>query len=313
MGSAESTSAEAAPAYAESVLGRLPPRLRRPVAWLLARWPGRIGLRIASTCIRIEVFDRSMTIAAQFFTSVFPILILMAIWVSGRDTDAFADAVSLPEQSRSVLEEAADGSANAGFGIVGTLIVLASATSLARALTRAFAAIWDLPRPKSRLRSAWRWLAVVLGMALELIGVHALSGYAAAMPLRNVWQLAVSLTCDLAVAAFVPWVLLGAAVRLRRLVPGALLFALVMVAIRPAAAVWLPRALEVSADRYGSIGVAFTYLAWLYIVSFCFLVAAVVGQVVATDRGRVGTWIGGHSPVKSPATGVRVSSPCARG
>ncbi len=61
-----------------------------------------------------------------------------------------------------------------------------------------------------------------------------------------------------------------------------------MVAVRPASAIWLPRALETSADRYGAIGVAFTYLAWLYVAAFCFLATAVVGQVVATDTGGSG-------------------------
>jgi membrane protein len=71
-------------------------------------------------------------------------------------------------------------------------------------------------------------------------------------------------------------------------VPAAVLFASVMLVGRPASAVWLPHALEVSADRYGSIGVAFTYLAWLYVVAFCLLLAAVVGRVIAVDRG----WLG---------------------
>jgi membrane protein len=64
-----------------------------------------------------------------------------------------------------------------------------------------------------------------------------------------------------------------------------------MLTVRPATAAWLPHALEVSADRYGSIGVAFTYLACLYTAAFCFLATAVVGQVIASDRGWLGGWI----------------------
>jgi membrane protein len=40
--------------------------------------------------------------------------------------------------------------------------------------------------------------------------------------------------------------------------------------------------------------VAFTYLAWLYVVSFCFLATATVGRVIATDTGQLGTWIRGR-------------------
>ena len=290
-------------------MGRLPPRLRAWLAWLLSRWPGRILLRSAATCIRLEVFDRSVIIAAQFFTSVFPILILFATWVGADDADRFADAVNMPAESRAVLEDAVQGSTGAAFGVVGVLMVLGSATSLSRALTRAyafissrpscsltraFAAIWDLPRPRTRLVLAWRWLAAVLALALSLLVVSALGGYAADLAPRNVWQLALALGWDLALAVFVPWVLLAGAVQPRQLVPGALLFALGMLAVRPVSRVYLPHALEVSADRYGSIGVAFTYLAWLYVVSFLLLLTAVVGQVVATDGGRFGSWI--HEP-----------------
>jgi membrane protein len=295
-GSPEPGSAEAAArAAAEAALRRLPPRLRRSVARLLSRWPGRIVFRSAASCVRIEIFDRSMTIAAQFFTSVFPLLILIATWVRGVDTGGLADAVDLPDQSRSVLEQAAQAPETATFSIVGVVIVLASATSLSRALTRAYAAIWHLPRPKSSLRSAWRWLAVVVTLALSLIVVRAVSGFAAAVPPGNVWQRVVALVCDVAIAVFVPWLLLKGAIRLRFLLPGAVIFALVMLGVRPASAVWLPRALEVSADRYGSIGVAFTYLAWLYVVSFCVLATAVLGQVIGVDRGWFGRWISGSS------------------
>ena len=104
---------------------------------------------------------------------------------------------------------------------------------------------------------------------------------------------------DVLVAVFVPWVLLSGGVAARLLLPGATVFALLMLAVRPAADVWLPRALEVSADRYGAIGLAFTYLAWLYVVSFVFVGAAVLGQVVASDDGRLGRFDPGHRQIRT--------------
>ena len=75
---------------------------------------------------------------------------------------------------------------------------------------------------------------------------------------------------------------------------GAVLFAGAMVFLRPTSKVWLPHALEVSAERYGTIGVAFTYLAWLYVLSFCFLAAGVIGQVLTTDAGWLGRRLRGR-------------------
>ena len=176
------------------------------------------------------------------------------------------------------------------FGIAGTLIVLA-ATSLSRALTRAFAPIWVLPRPRTESESAWRWLAVALVLAVSLTIVAVASEPAVVLPPRDLWPLVVSFGCDIAVALFVPWVLLAGAVHPRLLAPGATLFALLMLAARPVAAAWLPRALDSSSDLYWSMGVAFTYIAILYVGALSFLATFVLGRVIATDTGAFGAWI----------------------
>jgi hypothetical protein len=294
----DGSGAAATRAKAEAVLDRLPPGMARVLGRLLTRWPGRIVIHGVGAFVRLEMFDRSMTIAAQFFTAVFPILILFSTWATSRNADGLGDAIGLPDETRTVLEEAVQGAGGASFGIVGTLIVLASATSLSRALTRGFAAIWAVPRPKSSLKSAWRWLAVVLVMTLFVVLARMASEPVHVLPPQDLLPLVVSFALDVSVALFVPWVLLAGVVHPRLLAPGALLFALLMLFVRPATAAWLPHALEVSADRYGPIGVAFTYLAILYTASFCFLATSVLGQVIATDRGGLGQWIRGARPAK---------------
>ncbi len=272
---------------------------RRLVAWLQTHWPGRVVVRTLRSFNRVELFDRSMTVAAQLFTCVFPILILLATVATRRDSDRIADAVSMPEESRQVLEEAVTAAGDAAFGIVGTVVVVVTATGVSRALTRAFAAIWELPRPKTSQRSVWRWIAVVLAIAFSLLAVRSLGQLVSGVPPEAVWPAAVSMVCDFAMAVFVPWILLSGAVRPRLLFPGALIMALLMLSVRPVMAAWLPQALETSADRYGSIGVAFTYLAMLYSVSFCFMATAILGQVIATDEGALGRWIRADAPVAS--------------
>nr|WP_281387176.1 YhjD/YihY/BrkB family envelope integrity protein [Jiangella mangrovi] len=257
----------------------------------MRRWPGRILTRSVAGCLRVDIFDRAMTIAAQTFSSVLPILILIATWVGAGASDDTTDALDLPEESASLLDEAVKGAGNAAFGVVGALIVLVSATSLSRALNRAFTAVWSLPRPRNRLASAWRWLAAVVVLALSVILVRGLITVAGELEPPRAWQSVTAFAADVAVAVFLPWVLLAGAVRPRRLLPGAVCFGIAMIAVRPVSAAWLPRALDTSADRFGSIGVAFTYLAWLYVVSFCFLATAVIGRVIATDEGALGRWI----------------------
>lgn len=287
----EESPAEAARASYEAALARLPPRPRRALGWLLSRWPGRVAVRSSLGFRRIELFDRSMTIAAQFFTSVFPIFIAVASWTD-TNTDQLIDALRIPDESKSVVDQAlASGSGNATFGLLGVLVVLASATSLSRALARAFAAMWELPRPTFRLTWAWRWVAAVLVLALALVASLGLPRYLGDIPPTTLWQLLSVLLVGAGVGVLLPWILLAGQVRPPDLLPGALLFGVVMIFLRLGSDLYLPHALDVSAERYGSIGVAFTYLAWLYTVSFCFLSASVIGQVVASDPGGLGRWI----------------------
>lgn len=281
------------PPLAAVQVDRLPARLRPLAERVLHHWLGRFVLGCMLTSRRIELFDRSMTLAAQIFTSVLPMLIALASWF-GRDTaDVIGRAAIVPPETQGVLEDVMAAPSDPTFGVLGVLVVLVSATSLSRAMTRACAALWELPRPASRLSSAWRWVAVVLAMAIALVAARQLHDFSARLPPPGLWDTIAAAASDVAITLFIPVVLLAGAVPLRWLVPWALLFGLVMLIVRPASAEYLPQALNTSAERYGSIGVAFTYLAWLYVVAFCFLLSGVMGKVIVTDEGRVGTWIRG--------------------
>jgi membrane protein len=106
-----------------------------------------------------------------------------------------------------------------------------------------------------------------------------------------VWSTGVYLVLYAVLAVSVPWLLMAGRIPARQLAPGAIIFALMMLVVRPASTIYLSFALESSADRYGPIGVAFTYLTWLYVISFTMLLSAVIGQVVASDDGPLGRFI----------------------
>lgn len=288
--SAPSTGGEAADPEDRfrATVARLPPRLRHYVARWESLWPGRIAVRCVAAFVRVELFDRSMSIAAQFFTSIFPLVIAISSWLGG---DRVAASLDLSDETRSVVDDALQRTTDSPtFGVIGFLFVLVSATSLSRALTRAFAAIWGLQRPTISLTSAWRWVAVVLALILALVAARSLDKFLRVVPPPTLWEVLAALAFDVAVAVFVPLLLLSGRIRVRELLPGAALFGIVMLLVRPASHVWLPEALLFSAQRYGSIGVAFTYLAWLYVLAFCLLSSSVVGQVLATDTGPLGRW-----------------------
>jgi membrane protein len=279
-------------------LSRVPERLRPLAGWMTSSWAGRVVLATLAGFRRLEAFDRAMALGAQLFTSVVPILIMMSVWIGESASERFADAIEMSGPAEEVLDQALDEPGGTAFGVFGSLFVLVSATSLSRAITRAMAAIWWLPRPRTQLGSAWRWVAVVIALALSIVVARALGRYTDPIPPRDTWTHVVTFILDLVVTVFLPWLLLAGQVQVRRLVPGGILYALAMLAMRPAAATVLPGALDESADRYGTIGVAFTYLAVLYVFSLLYLGTAILGQVLAEDLGRLGQFIRRGEPTQ---------------
>ncbi|HEY9412078.1 MAG TPA: YhjD/YihY/BrkB family envelope integrity protein [Jiangellaceae bacterium] len=280
-------------AEAERIVARVPRRLRPAAAWVAGSPLGRPLLRIAARFGRLEMLDRSMTVAAEVFISVFPVLIMMAVFLGSRYSKQIADSIGLPDETRGLLNEALNSTSTSAFGVFGAFLVLVSATSLSRAITRAFAAIWELPRPKTGLRYLWRALGAVFVLVAGALAVRWLTRLTQGWSSEIVAGYVAPFVLTTAVAALVPWLLLSGQVPARRLVPGAFLFALVMVTGRPVTRLLLGDALQDSADRYGSIGVAFTYIAFLYALAFCFLGTALIGQVIATDEGTLGQRVRG--------------------
>lgn len=276
----------------DAAVDQLPPWLRERVEWVLSLWIGRTLMRVAAACVRVEIFDRSMTIAAQFFTSILPLLIV-GVTILGAGSDEISKVIGASGETSELIDQATRGEGAAAFGVVGALLVLVSATSLSRALSRAYAVVWQIDRPRMNLKSAWRWFAVVVVLLMAVVVLQNLTQRTSALPPRALWPVALSLATDVAVAVFVPWVLLAGRITARWLLPGAVACGVVMAFVRPAAEVWLPWALDVSSERYGPIGMAFTYLAWLYVVAFVFIACAVLGQVVVSDEGRAGAWLRG--------------------
>ncbi|MEU4159066.1 YhjD/YihY/BrkB family envelope integrity protein [Actinoplanes sp. NPDC026670] len=250
------------------VLAFVPQRLRTPVVTMI------------DELLRVQIFDRAMTLAAQAFTSIFPLLIMLSALAGGGSRQHLGELVRLPDTSARLLDDALDGSRSNAFGLVGGLIVILSATGLARALVRAYRTVWQVPGRRAGASSTGWQIGSVLMLVGFLIVIRLLSSLTGMLPSPRAGQVVVTALADLALAVFLPRILLGPVVPWSRLLLTGGLFAAVMVGVRAGGAIYLPRALQSSADRYGTIGLAFTYIGWLYVLSFCLLLTAIVAGVL---------------------------------
>jgi membrane protein len=113
------------------------------------------------------------------------------------------------------------------------------------------------------------------------------------VPPPGVWELVALVVISTAIACYLPWMLMAGRVSARLLLPGALLFGVILGATRPIAERYLTTSIAVSADRFGAIGIAFTSLTYLYCISWVLLATAVLGRVIVIDPGALGRLIRG--------------------
>jgi membrane protein len=250
-------------------------------------------LNLLVRCVRavtgIEPFDRAMVLAAQAFTGIFPLIIALAALVPGNTNsllDEISSALGVPEGSRDALQQALPPEPDTrGFiGLLGVFVAVFSATSFSRALARMYGKVWGVRPPG--WGSAWRWVATVLGIMLLTLGLRAL--YLLTQGLyATLGQILVALVVNGVLWTWVPWLLLAGQVRWRLLVPGAALMGLGSALLSLASGLYLPRALLSASRHYGALGVAFTYIGWLFVVSFVLVGSTVIGEVLAREKSLV--------------------------
>jgi membrane protein len=268
----------------------------------------RFALAVIRQFTRLEPFDRAMTLAAQAFTSIFPVVIVTysvlpqpdSAWLGGR----VAQALALPDDTQSALSGVfADGTEQATtFTVLSLLIVLLSATSFSRALTRMYAKAWSVRGPG--WRSPWRWIAAILAIAACTVTLQALHRAASGSPPSVAGALLLTCVVNAALWTWVPSLLLAGQVPWRMLAPGGVLMGVASVPLYVVGQVYLPTALKYADRQFGEFGVAFACIGWLFSVAFVLVVATVVGTVLSRDPGPTSRFLTRRSVASGDGLGV---------
>jgi membrane protein len=242
---------------------------------------GRFVLRVIRDLRSLMLVDRAMTLAAHAFTSVIPILIVLAAVRSRVDeasTPIFTE-MGFDEHTADLLQASLPTGSQElrATGVVGLIILLIAATSVSRALERSLRKIWRTP--PVRFRFAWRWAAAtlitVVGVALVMAARLLLTGTAALVPVEFV----VEVVLWAATWWTASWIAVNRRISLRQLLPGAALAGIGFAVAGRLGHAFLPPILADSASRFGILGVAFTYIGWLLVLASVLLVSAVIGRV----------------------------------
>lgn len=244
---------------------------------------GRFALRVGRDLRNIEVVDRGMTLAAHVFTSILPILIVVGALRATLEPQAdaiFAEHLGFDDSTAEMLDKSLPPGERElrVIGVFGVVVLIIAATSFARALERSFRAIWRTP--KVSIKFAWRWLvaivAVVIGIAL-IVTTRIIVQGGGAIP---VFELIAEIAIWGALWWIAGWIVINRRVSLRALLPGAVLAGVAFAIAGQVGRVVLPPILAEAAVRFGILGLAFSYIGWLLVLSCTLLIAATAGRVV---------------------------------
>ncbi|GAA4749327.1 hypothetical protein GCM10023217_19490 [Gordonia alkaliphila] len=253
--------------------------LRQRVSAVGDRLRGTVVVEILVALGRVGVSDRAMTLAGQAFTSLLPVLILITTLSSDGPVGRAMRRISTQWLELEMTTPSTDESTSATFGILGVLMVLIGATSFTRALDRMYAEVWALP--KLGLAGWWRWPLIigtlVAGITAEVFGI------------RN-WPFGGELVVQ-TVFSFVLWTLVWATI-IRLLTAGRIDGrAVVATGLATGAAVALfflvttigfGDILDTAENRFGTLGVVFSVIGWLFVYSGIVVTAATVMHVLLT-------------------------------
>ncbi|MFD9463059.1 YihY/virulence factor BrkB family protein [Streptomyces sp. NPDC060027] len=248
------------------------------------------ALRVINRFQRIVGFDRSMALASSALTAMIPLSILCGAVLSNfSDYDAAERIIkrySLTGQGaeavRSLLAPA-DGT-SASVGVFGSLFLIISVLSFARATQRLFEQTWQLaPLSVRNTRNGLSWILALGGYAALTGWLHAVLGESKLGLVPSVCEVPVSV----AFLVWSGWVLSAKRIPWRDLLPFGITAAVLTAIYSVGATVYLPRLFNSYAARYGAVGAVFAMISALFAAMFVIVASAALGREMREELVRI--------------------------
>jgi membrane protein len=262
----------------------------RLLAPFVARW------KWFATVVRVQDrFDEvhggylaaAVTLAA--FTSIFPLLLVTVgivgiLSLNSNLPSEIIGRLGLTGEAATLVLKAiatAQKSRRGAIGL-GTIGLLWSGLGLVAAIQYAFDNVWQV---KGRgLKDKLGGLIWLIGSVVILVISFGLTALLTISPWLAPVSLALGVVVNFALWLWTLKALLNVAVPWRALVPGAVVGAIGLEALKLLGSIYVPRAVTASSALYGSVGVVFAILAWLFFFGRLAVYVAVVNVVRWEDE-----------------------------
>jgi membrane protein len=245
----------------------------------------RLADSFLGRCVRrfmdMTGIDRSMVLASQAFTSLIPLLILIATWAPAGDEDVISasiirkfhlegDAASAVTQLFAVPE-----SASSSVSTFSALLLLISGTSFTRRFQRMYRAAYE--RKKEGIRSGVYSTLGLIVMLVEVFVLYGVRAVVAFLPFSWLLSLPLAIITGAMLWTSIPYLLLNRQVHWRRLVFGGVVASIATAAYSVASTIYMPETLERYTQEFGLFGVTIALIGWLLAIAFIVVGAASIG------------------------------------
>jgi membrane protein len=230
-------------------------------------------------------------LAFRLFGALLPLALLITVilgYATSVDPDAGKEAGEAVGLGPTLLQEMGE-SAKLSTGTRWSVVIFAvaallwSANSAARAIRAVHSLAWEgrVGRLRRPLPAALALLAAIAAYGIVIAG----AGKARAeLGLGGLLISIVALVAFAAIWLALEWLLPHGQADWRALVPGALLVAVGVQVIHLGTVLFIAGRIERSSETYGSLGVAFTLLFWLFVISRVIVASAMLNSALAMER-----------------------------
>jgi membrane protein len=233
----------------------------------------------------LQGVDRAVVLAAQAFTALIPLLLLVSALAPADNRDIVSVGIirrfQLGGGAADAVRQLFAHSGDSATGVFSAFLLFFSGVSLARRMQRMYQQAWGLEPSTGvgrALNAAFGLAVLVLGIGLLYLA-RTLLGW---VPAGDVLVVSVSVLGSFVLWTTVPWLLLDRRVAWRRLIPTGALAAVASSIYGVASTIYMPRQLESYSERYGLFGVTLALVGWL--VGIALILVATTAIASEFDR-----------------------------
>jgi membrane protein len=251
----------------------------------LRRWESTFPGRCIGSFLTLQGIDRAMAIAAQAFTALIPLLLVVSALYPSDSRDLVSDAIihkfDLRGSAAESVRQLFDTSGATSIGLLSIVLLVFSGVSLTRRLQRMYQQAWRLA-PVPGIRASANAAVGLSALVLEIVLLSLVRSLVEKLPFQWTTGAPVAVLAGVLLWTTVPWLLLDRRIRWRRLLPGGVLTALCTSVYGVATTIYMPRLMATNSERYGLFGVTLSLIGWL----LCIAIVVVAVTAIATEFDR---------------------------